>query len=255
VCLYEDTIASNRFEITIEHCVSTLYTSNQRYGFCYGSAIPAANKARLPFLPYRHPTKAFPNATPPLEAKAKDQCHKHERVPFRCHRNLFLAFFTLRRCPFGKTFRRISSFLSVALLPDVFLRNAGSSEEGLSNERSRALNLGQARLPRPLSAAPSAATSKGGLRLQLSPSGGEVPQHLDEVVGEGVQVDVELAVIDVVLGVRLGRLVVVHQLHHLQQIILAQLLQPVRQLLHVYVLLGARCLLLYVLARPSKRIW
>lgn len=70
------------------------------------------------------------------------------------------------------------------------------------------------------------ATQKADILCQLGhvdSVGGEVPEHLNQLIWEGVEVDVELAVVDVVLGVCVVRLVVVHHLHDLQQVFLAQL--------------------------------
>lgn len=73
---------------------------------------------------------------------------------------------------------------------------------------------------------------------------GEGPQHVDEAFREGVEIDVELALLDVVAHPALLALVVVHHLDHLQQIILAQLLQTLRQLVHINALGIAALLLL-----------
>lgn len=94
-----------------------------------------------------------------------------------------------------------------------------------------------------------------GSCLQGAPVGREVPEHLDKRVREGVQVHVELAhcegndqvssivsrslgvgrglTLGIVLGVRVGGLVVMYHLDDLQQIVLVQLLQTIGKLVHV----------------------
>jgi hypothetical protein len=57
--------------------------------------------------------------------------------------------------------------------------------------------------------------------------------------------------LDVVLSVRLAGLVVVHHSNHMQQVILAQLLQTVGQLLHVDVLVPPALLLGCVLGADT----
>lgn len=84
----------------------------------------------------------------------------------------------------------------------------------------------------------------------------ELPEHLDKVVGEGVEVDVEFAVFkgllvrkyckvgaredkltfDVVHDVRLVRLIVMHHLDHLEEIIFLEFLESVGELLHIELL-------------------
>lgn len=88
-------------------------------------------------------------------------------------------------------------------------------------------------------------------------AGSEIPEHLDQWVGQGVKVHVKLAVcrenvsqsyasfarpsdegkltVDVILSVRLVALVVVDHLHNLQEILLAELRQRLGQLLHIHI--------------------
>lgn len=106
---------------------------------------------------------------------------------------------------------------------------------------------------------PIAALESASLRCK-------VPQHLDQSVWEGVQVDVEFAhccfglsvsvhpttcsyepkqswnqtkrkttglTLDVILGVRIRGFVIMHHLHNLQQIVLVEFLKAIGQLVHV----------------------
>jgi hypothetical protein len=56
---------------------------------------------------------------------------------------------------------------------------------------------------------------------------------LDKGIWERVKIDMELAIIHVVLGVRLASLVVVDHLDHLKEIVLGEALQALGEFLHV----------------------
>lgn len=53
----------------------------------------------------------------------------------------------------------------------------------------------------------------------------------------------ELSILHIVFSIRLGALMIMHQLHNLQQVILIQFLQAISKLLHVDILLNAAALL------------
>lgn len=99
---------------------------------------------------------------------------------------------------------------------------------------------------------------------------GEVPQHLDELVGEGVEVHVKLAVcgksasdrmlfqwvvltLDIILSVCLVGLVVVDHLHYLKQVILGKLRQSLSKLFHVDIAVRLVSLLLWLAACSAVR--
>ena len=87
--------------------------------------------------------------------------------------------------------------------------------------------------------------------LQFGLGSGEVPQALDEGIGQGVEIDVKLAIchpmlalllvshvprpltLNIVLSVCVIGLVVVDHGNHMKEVVLVELLQSVRQLLHV----------------------
>lgn len=107
---------------------------------------------------------------------------------------------------------------------------------------------------------------------------GEIPEHLDELIWQGVQVDVEFAVwvviivsvvliwrhdmishsswkegltLDIVLSVRLLRFVVMHHLNDLQQIVFWKLWQGLGKLLHVDVAISLGTPLLGLAGRSA----
>lgn len=86
--------------------------------------------------------------------------------------------------------------------------------------------------------------ANSGKHTHVDPGARKVPQHLDEVVWERVEVHVELPVLNVVFGVRVLALVVMDHLHDLQQVILTKLGEGLGKLLHVNVAGGRLALLL-----------
>jgi hypothetical protein len=72
----------------------------------------------------------------------------------------------------------------------------------------------------------------------------EFPQHVDEVVGKSVEVDVEFALLDIVAHPALLGLVVVDHLNNLKQVVLVELLKTIGELIHVNTTLAIALLLL-----------